>query len=1346
MEKDQTMTGNPSGGSAQAVKPGEFVVEPPTLTCLGFEWDIEGDENRSASVAVSYRKQGDDAWKEAWPLFRVQNETWVGGLGALKLLGVNADTYVAPNRFAGSVFDLDEDTEYECKFVMSDQDGVDGDPVRIVTVRTRPEPQPYPDGNVYHVYPNTWTGPKETPHYYSVGQAYYHFWAGGNQDYLIPGYRVQPGDTILVHAGVYTDATPPPGATEPARLYYAVELLTSFKAGYGNTWDGTYYLTAKGTAEKPIVIKAAGDGEVIFDGGGNAVLFDVQGSEYNYFEGITFRNTDIAILAGRRNIAGAVGLMVKRCRFEDFGYAGITTESERSRNFYIADNTFIGRDPADHLMGWTSPPGMGKHVAPWFSDELPRPMYSYYAVKVYGSGHVICYNYAANAHDAFCFSPGIPPNSPNVPRELMAVSNDFYNNDTSNIADHAIEGWGAMHNHRIFRNRCLNAVNGPTNHFGAPWYLIRNVIYHNPSSTGMASGDGAVVLHNDFFSSPAIGDLGGNNGHFLNNLVFDIYPKPIFSVSTNTNYTESDYNGFRPNEGAEHAFVWNSPPFGTLADYTNPLVQRSFTTLGEYSLATRQDRHSVLVDWDIFMGSVKPDSDPTKLYSPDELDFRLKPDSAAVDAGCVLPNINDDFTGRAPDLGAYELDRPLPHYGPRLKVMVDNVSRARGDGDAMTRPETRSWTPPNVSITQQGGDLILENPMPLADYTANLGVWLRQNAIRFPNKPFVLQRDAEGIWSGPTYAEALARVNRLSNGLVALGLDDSRPIAIMSENSVEMALVQLAAMQVGIAVVPISYAYSALSKTGGHIKHILDVIQAPLVVMSDADLHMAKLTQWDLAGLQLFAVSHAEHHDGVQPLGAVEAAGTDGNALNAEGEARFASVTPATLAKIQFTSGSTNLPKGVEVTHGMQTSNQVGIAQLWPFVGEDEVAVDFLPWNHTFGGNFIFNMLLMHGGTLHIDRGNPSPQGFDTMVKNIIDVKPTIYFGVPRSYTALYARMQTDAALRDAFFSRLKFMFTAAAALDQPTFDGMQAMSAEARGGEPIPFFAAWGMTESSPDATLVHWPTRDARVIGLPLPGVAVKLAADPSGKRELRVKGPNVTRGYYHNDEATSAAFDDEGYYRSGDAGAFLDPENPETGLLFDGRTGEDFKLTSGTWVHNARLRASINGLGQPYLLEVVIAAPNRDYLAAMVFPNLPALRGRFADASARSGADDAAFLASEDVRAFFKEVFARHNSEFTTSSGRIELVTLLSVPPQLDANETTDKGYINQIAVLTNRADMVERLFMEPTPSEVILVEDVADAATGMNPESKERPLEAPSSPQPAPAVSDRRRQGWRPCRRG
>ncbi len=561
-----------------------------------------------------------------------------------------------------------------------------------------------------------------------------------------------------------------------------------------------------------------------------------------------------------------------------------------------------------------------------------------------------------------------------------------------------------------------------------------------------------------------------------------------------------------------------------------------------------------------------------------------------------------------------------------------------------------SWITPKVEVIEQHGDLILQNTVSLDASPHNIGVWLRQNAERSPDKPFILQRDADGTWQGPTYAQALIRANRLSSGLLAQRLDGSRPVAILSENSVDMALLQLAAMQVGIPVAPISYAYSVLSQTGGHIKHILEVTSAPLLLMSDANVHMRKLGRWDTSGLRLYASSNSDGHDGVLPLAALE---IGSGALTEEGERRFAAVTPQTLAKIQFTSGSTNLPKGVEVTHGMQMSNQVGIAQMWPFVDSDDLVVDWLPWNHTFGGN----------------------------------------------YTALYARMKTDTQLQEAFFRRLKFMFTAAAALDQQTFDSMRAMSAEIR-GEPVPFLSGWGSTETAPDATLVYWPIDDARVIGLPIPGVSIKLAGDPSGKRELRVNGPNVTRGYYNNPEATAAAFDAEGYYRTGDAGRFLDPDNPSAGLIFDGRTREDFKLTSGTWVHNARLRASINKHGQPFLLEVVVAAPDREYLTALVFPNLPPLRARFVEASERH-ADDTAFLQCQEVRGLFAEIFEQHNREHEGGSERFLRCMVLTTPPRLDQNETTDKGYINQLAVLTHRADLVAQLYAEMPVAEVIVL---------------------------------------------
>jgi feruloyl-CoA synthase len=607
------------------------------------------------------------------------------------------------------------------------------------------------------------------------------------------------------------------------------------------------------------------------------------------------------------------------------------------------------------------------------------------------------------------------------------------------------------------------------------------------------------------------------------------------------------------------------------------------------------------------------------------------------------------------------------------------------------------WISAEVRVAETAdGSLLLQNELPLADYPANLLTWLHRNARQYPNKLFLQERDEQNQWCGLTYAETLATVNRLSNGLVARGLTADRPIAILSENSINMALIQFAAMQVGLPVTPISHAYSVRSQTGCLIEHILDVINGSMLVMSDADVHMAKISQWDIGDLELYAFSNSESHANVRPFGDLFAEETS---LSTASQACFDAVTPSTLAKLQFTSGSSGMPKGVEVTHGMMVTNQVGIAQVWPFLGSDEVVVDWLPWNHTFGGNLITNMVIRHGGTFYIDHGSPTPTGLPTMVRNIKDVSPTIYFGVPRSYTALYAVMKEDRALREAFFRRLKFVFTAAAALDQATYEGIKAMSAEVR-GETVPFFSAWGATETAPGATHVYWDMDDVRVIGLPLPGVSIKLTPDPCGKREMRVKGPNVTRGYYNAPIATASAFDDEGYYRTCDAGRLLDPGNPAAGLIFDGRTGEDFKLTSGVWVHNCQLRNRINKIGQPFLLDVVIAAPDREYLGALVFPNLPALRERYAEAS-QSHPEDTGFLSSDPIVGFFRNVFEQHNTTQSGSSGRFERFTLLTTPPRLDKNETTDKGYINQAAVLSRRADMVERLYADPPSDEIIVL---------------------------------------------
>jgi hypothetical protein len=509
---------------------------------------------------------------------------------------------------------------------------------------------PFTGGRVYHVYPGGYKGPKETPAFTGLGAAYF-TGSSHTDNYNTFPPRVKPGDTILVHAGLYKDN----------RFSYA----QGGDAGTAPS-DGTFFLTQSGTPDKPIVIKAAGDGEVIFDGDGAHNLFNVMAANYNYFEGLTIRNTDIAFLAGLKNIAGSSGLTVKKCRFEDIG-RGIYTDWSGSKDFYIADNIFIGRNRSDVLMGWIG--NTWKNFA-----GFPNRMLSEFAVKVYGSGHVVAYNYVANFHDGIDHATyGDPDGTPNPIRDRLPVSIDFYNNDITNVDDNCIEADGAAHNIRVFRNRCFNDAHRALSTqpvFGGPVYFMRNVVYHVPEGGAlkfMYGSSGILVYHNTLIA-PARWMLSAvSNLHFRNNLILGRSEVPeIFTVDTFTNYSTSDYNGFRPNEDADFSFMWNSPPFGTRADYTSKREERKFKTLQAFIQATGQDKHSILIDYDAFQRVSAPDpSDPQKLYKPEAFDFRLRPDSAAVDAGVRLPNINDDFTGRAPDLGAYESDQPLPHYGPR---------------------------------------------------------------------------------------------------------------------------------------------------------------------------------------------------------------------------------------------------------------------------------------------------------------------------------------------------------------------------------------------------------------------------------------------------------------------------------------------------------------------------------------------------------------------------------------------------------------------------------------------------------------------------------------------------------
>lgn len=619
-----------------ATRAGRALVEPPTLTALGFEWEIEGDANRNATVAIDYRKAGETQWRQGLPLLRLNGEE----------TKYRAFDFVAPNMFAGSLFDLEPDTLYQVRLTLTDPDGVTGVTQVEMEARTRAEPMPAAGGRVFHVYPPQYEGVKEEPAFTSLLAAYYQGsshsdWANSFQP------RVQPGDVILVHAGVYKDD----------RRRYG--------GGMGTVFDGTYYLTVDGTAERPIVIRAAGDGEVIFDGDGNHVLFDVTAGDHHYFEGLTIRNTDVAILAGRKRIVGATGLTVKRSRFENVG-VGIHSDWAGSKNFYIADNVFVGRQMPTHLVGWI---GRTWQDVPGF----PTPLLSNYAVKVYGSGHVIAYNDISHFHDGIDHATfGDPEGYPRIDRERMPVSIDIYGNDIRNVDDNCIEADGAMHNIRVLRNRCFNQAHRALSAqplLGGPAYFIRNVVYHAPEGGSVklqGNPSGVVFYHNTLIGE--VHQMGpAANLHFRNNLILGQGAWPeVFSVETFTNYSSSDYNGFGPAPGGSLAFGWHSPPFEIAADYVGERQERSFADLASYAAATQQDRHSVQIDYADFVRVTPPDpATPQRYYDPQAFDFQLRPRSAAVDAGVVLPNVNDGFTGRAPDLGAYERGQPVPHYGPR---------------------------------------------------------------------------------------------------------------------------------------------------------------------------------------------------------------------------------------------------------------------------------------------------------------------------------------------------------------------------------------------------------------------------------------------------------------------------------------------------------------------------------------------------------------------------------------------------------------------------------------------------------------------------------------------------------
>ena len=567
------------------------------------------------------------------------------------------------------------------------------------------------------------------------------------------------------------------------------------------------------------------------------------------------------------------------------------------------------------------------------------------------------------------------------------------------------------------------------------------------------------------------------------------------------------------------------------------------------------------------------------------------------------------------------------------------------------------YAPAEVTVEKRAdGATILRSPQPLKPYARAVGDWLVHWYERAPDRTFIAERKGEG-WRRVSYRDALSDARRIGQALLNLGLNAERPVAILSDNSVDHALLALGAMHVGVPVAPISPAYSLMSKDFAKLKYIFDLLKPGLVFAAEADKFAPALAAVGASSTPVTRLLETN----------------PGSTL----EVAFSRLTPDTTAKILFTSGSTGTPKGVVNTHRMLCSNQQSWAQVWPFL-EDRVhsIVDWLPWNHTFGGNACFNMILRNGGTLYIDGGKPAPGLIDVTAKNLREISPTMYFNVPRGFDLLMPMLEQDAALRKSFFRDLDMVFYAGAALPQNLWERLEKLALAEKSGA-LAMLSAWGSTETAPMASCVHYPIERAGVVGGPTPGCELKLLPS-GGKLEVRVKGPSVTPGYFRRDDLTKAAFDEEGYYCIGDAMKFADPAAPERGLVFDGRVAEDFKLTTGTWVHVGAIRVKLIAAGNPIIQDAVITGHDRDEIGALVFLT-PA-------------AKDA------DVRAILSRALKELSKEGGSSTHPTRLF-VMAEPPQIDAGEITDKGYINQRAVLERRAALVEELHARAPGARVI-----------------------------------------------
>lgn len=591
-------------------------------------------------------------------------------------------------------------------------------------------------------------------------------------------------------------------------------------------------------------------------------------------------------------------------------------------------------------------------------------------------------------------------------------------------------------------------------------------------------------------------------------------------------------------------------------------------------------------------------------------------------------------------------------------------------------------------IPGEGGVRYVRALEALDDYPRSLIDRLRHWAAEAPERSFLADRVDGGQWRHSSYAGTLEKARAIAQFILDRDLSAERPIVVLSGNSMEHALLALGAMMAGVPYAPVSPAYSLISKDHAKLKHIFDLLTPGLVFTAEGAPFKAALDDVMKPDIELVtaraplpgAISFDEMV-ATPPTDAVDAAD--------------AAVTGDTIAKFLFTSGSTGLPKAVINTQRMLCANQVMISHALAFLNDEPpVFVDWLPWNHTAGGNHNFGIVLHHGGTFYIDDGNPTPAGIAKTVRNLTEVAPTIYFNVPKGYEMLVEHLAGNKALRDKFYSRVKLMQYAGAGLAQHVLDALEELAVETV-GEKIMMITGYGSTETAPFAMTSTWPLERTGEIGLPAAGLELKLVPNEE-KLELRLRGPSLTPGYWRMPDKTAESFDEEGFYKIGDAVKFIDPEDVNCGFTFDGRVTEDFKLSTGTWVNLAGVRGAIVKAFAPYVRDAVLTGLNRDHIGALLLLDLDAARKIAPDLA---GADEATIARHAAVRALFADRLAQLAKQSTGSSNRVERAIILEEPPSIDAHEVTDKGSINQRAVIANRADLVEDLYTEPVPDHVL-----------------------------------------------